>query len=483
MYDTIVIGNDLSSLIAALLSSRYGKETVLLFEGDVPDSYSESGYTFNIDPFPWSGFGPKQIFLQLFAELDISLVDKSSIFQLNPALQVILPKHRIDLYNVKDSLVREMEREFSGNVKKIRKLYATVSKNCDLVNRLVGENSFIRPRSVKEFFRFVKNIPIFIRNKLILSRRLKGIQDVASLKRISEAELLLLSNLCTDGTHPLSAAYILSQPWEGLFYHIGGKHTLINAFRKKFMSYGGTFINNVSIMRLNTEGKIDIDIDAGDHLSTISGKNLIVSTKWEKFRLMLLSDGKFSRLARKLESIEAVYHPFTLHIGVLDRGIPEKMAEYVIVIGDENKPVMDNNLVFLEVSLPGDTGCAPEGKRAISTSVFLKESPLRLSNDDLKRISEEIFESLKGFLPFLKENLDFINIERSIEISRKYQEIINQKFKINGNPLLGISLLPNRTPDENVFITGGMLLAGLGFKGEIISGMNAAYQVVGGTLK
>ncbi|GAJ08086.1 unnamed protein product, partial [marine sediment metagenome] len=157
--------------------------------------------------------------------------------------------------------------------------------------------------------------------------------------------------------------------------------------------------------------------------------------------------------------------------------------EYVIVIGDENRPVMDNNLVFLEVSSPGDTGCAPDGKRAISASVFLKESPLRLSNDDLKGISTEMLENLEGFLPFLKENLDFINIEQSIEISRKYQEVINQKFKINGSPLLGISLLPNKTPLKNVFITGGMLLAGLGFEGEIISGMNAAYQVIGGTIR
>ncbi|MEA1935955.1 MAG: hypothetical protein U9M96_03925 [Thermodesulfobacteriota bacterium] len=481
MYDTIVVGSDLSSLVAALLSSRYGKKTILLSEGDIPHFYSESDYTFNIDPFPWTGFGPKQVFLQLFSELEIPFIDKFTILQLNPALQIILPEHRIDLYSEKDSLLSEMEREFSGDVKKISDLYTVVSKNSELIDGLVKENPCIRPRTIKEFLRFLGNIPRLIGNRLVLLRNLKKFQDIPSLKRIFEAELLLLSNLYTGNIEPLSSAYITSLPLEGLFYHPGGKHILIDALREKFISYGGDFLENVSIMRLNMKNEIEIDIDEANNLSTIKGKNLIVSTKWEKLKLMLLNDKRFSRLARRFESIKPVYHPFTLHMGVFDKGIPEKIAEYVIVIGDEKRPVMDNNLTLLEVSSPGDTGHAPHGKRVISATVFLKESPLSLNDDDLKGVSAGILESLEGFLPFLRENIDFINIEKSIEISRKYQEVVNQKYEVNGNPLLGISTLPNRTPVKNVFITGGMLLAGLGFEGEVISGMNAASQVVGGT--
>lgn len=483
MYDTVVIGSDLSSLVAALLSSRYGKKTILLSEGDIPYFYSESDYTFNIDPLPWSGFGPKQVFLQLFSELGMPFIDKSTILQLNPALQIILPEHRIDLYREKASFLGEMEREFSGDVEKISDLYTVVSKNSELIGRLLRNNPHIRPRTVKEFFKFLGNIPTLISNRLILTRNFKKFEGTPSLKRIFESELLLFSNLYTDSVKSLSAAYSLSLPLDGLFYHLGGKHILINALREKFISYGGDFVGTDSIMRLNVKGKIEIDIDTGDKLSTIKGRNLIVSSKWEKIKPMLLNDKKFSRLARKLESVKPVYHPFTLHMGVLDKGIPEKMAEYVIIVGDEKRPVMDGNLVFLEVSSPGDTGHAPNGKRAISATAFLKESPLSLNNDELKEVSEGILENLEGFLPFLRENLDFINVEKSIEISRKYQEVVNRKYKVNGNPLLGISILPSKTPVKNVFITGGMLLAGLGFEGEVISGMNAASQVVGGTLK
>ena len=81
-------------------------------------------------------------------------------------------------------------------------------------------------------------------------------------------------------------------------------------------------------------------------------------------------------------------------------------------------------------------------------------------------------------LPFYMENLDYINIERSIELSRKNQGIINQKFLIQRNYFPGIRMISNRTTDPKIFLTGGMLMAGLGFEGEIISGVNAASLIL-----
>ncbi|TSA55994.1 MAG: hypothetical protein D4R45_01490, partial [Planctomycetaceae bacterium] len=183
MYDTVVIGSDLSSLVAALLSSRYGKKTILLSEGNVPYFYSDSDYTFNIDPLPWNGFGPKQVFLQLLSEVEIPFVDNPNILQLNPALQVIFPEQRIDLYSEKESFFVEMEREFSGDIKNIKSLFTVVSKNSELIDRLLRKNPYIRPKTVKEFFEFLGNIPILISNRLFFSRKFKKIQETPSLKR------------------------------------------------------------------------------------------------------------------------------------------------------------------------------------------------------------------------------------------------------------------------------------------------------------
>ena len=60
MYDIIVIGRDLSSLIAALASARYGLRTILVNEGKLEMEHREAGYAFPIDPTPFSGIGEHQ---------------------------------------------------------------------------------------------------------------------------------------------------------------------------------------------------------------------------------------------------------------------------------------------------------------------------------------------------------------------------------------------------------------------------------------
>ena len=140
MYDVIVIGSDLSSFIAALLSARYGRKTLLLSECALGDSLTFSGYTFNIDPFPWSGFGAGQIFTKLFSELNIPLPDPAKISPLNPAFQVILPEHRIDFCIDREALINDISREYPGEDSQIQNLYHSVTRVCDTLDKAIRES-------------------------------------------------------------------------------------------------------------------------------------------------------------------------------------------------------------------------------------------------------------------------------------------------------------------------------------------------------
>jgi phytoene dehydrogenase-like protein len=183
-------------------------------------------------------------------------------------------------------------------------------------------------------------------------------------------------------------------------------------------------------------------------------------------------------MERKLKLVRSAYYPFTLHMGILERCIPEKTAGYVAIVIDENRSVMEDNLIFVEISARDSKDRAPAGKRALSATIFLRESPLVLTDDELKEVSQVVFCALEKFLPFLRENLDFLNIGMSIELSRKCQELVNHKYQVRSDSFFGVSSISNKTPHRNVFMTGGMLLAGLGFQGEIISGINAANLVI-----
>lgn len=474
MYDTIVLGNDPGSLIAAVTLASHGEKTVLLTMEDTPDLYSESGYTFDIDPLPWTGLNRGDVLRQLLAHLLITHED----CPLDPALQIIFREHRIDIYNETEAYFKEMEREFPDEAWKILNFYKSIAKSGTFASGLIGKNLHLQPETVGDYINLLRNMPAIMSKKRAFAANLRTIQKEPELKKILEAQILLLSNLDPYGISPISFARTLSLSLNRFFYHTGGKHHLIEKLKKKFETDGG-IIERCSILTLELERAIKANVKVGgEDIPTIYGRNIIISTKYENFTSLLEENRKFSALRRRCDEINPSLYPFTIHIGVQDRCIPEKMGVYVVIVSDETGSAEDGNLLFLETSKPGDTLRAPDGKRAISATTFLKNSPSELDNNALENIAEVMLKTLEGFLPFLKENLDFMDLEQSINISRSCYRAINYKYKVK-NPFVGMSFLPNKTPLKNVFLTGGMLMPGLGFEGEIMSGINAAKLAIG----
>jgi phytoene dehydrogenase-like protein len=479
MYDTIIIGNDVSSLVAALTTVRRGRKTAWIREGTIPDVYAESGYIFNIDPFPWSGFGHEQRFRQFLAAMDIPLADRTTLYPLHPSLQIVFQKHRLDLFSGIKFQLQEIQREFFVDTDGFEKFFDSVIKNSSIMADLIRENPYIIPRTLQESFKLMFNTPALLWHRKNLSRRYKALQKPVSMKTIIDAEILLLSNLQTGIEPPFAVAYALASLLNTFYYVMGGKHNLMIECERKFQALGGTLLKGCSVLRLNINEDIKADIIADDKAMTIVGHDVIISSKWEKFKPIILDDKRFSKYAKKYMTIENSTYPFTIHMGLHDKGLPEKFAPYVMIIFDEEKPLKNNNLVFLETSLRNDTERAPIGRRALSATVFLDDSPLRLNDEKLTYVTAGILKNIEKIFPFFMENLDFINIEKSIDISRKYQEILNLKYSLKRNSIFGVAPLTNKTPVKNVYVTGGMLLAGLGFEGELISGLNAANLVSG----
>jgi phytoene dehydrogenase-like protein len=480
MYDSIVIGNDISSLIAAITSAHHGKKTVLLSKGNIPDIYKESGYTFNVDPMPPSGFGPDQISSRFLAEYGILPANDTNIQVLNPALQMILDDHRIDLFRDSNDFIGELEREFPDDGMKIRDFYQSLLKISGIIDAWIKNNIYIIPKNYNHVRTHLRKASEIVKVRLSLSKTLRLLQKYPSLKKIFEAEINFLSNLNINGDSfiPLISPYILSLPHRGLYYHTGGKGLLMEALRKGFSDAGGQFVTYESITRIVFRDEIEVEINGYEPISQIRGNKLIISTKTEIFSHLLFSNKKFKRLERCFKRCEKRYYPFTLYMGILNKGIPEKMSPYVLIIVEEKRNIMDSNIVYLETSKPDDIRRAPAGKRALSATVFLEDSPLCLSSIELEEKSKIIIGHLETFLPFLRENLDYLNVEMSIDLSRKYQQMINQKYKIKADKFFGITTLSNKTPLKNVYLTGGILMAGLGFEGEVISGINAAFSTI-----
>ena len=474
MYDTIIIGRDLSSSIAALAASSHGLKTLLVTEGNQELEYRDAGYAFPIDPTPLSGFGCGQTALHLLEGLHLSLAGAPKMLLMDPAFQVILPGHRVDLFHDQNQMISDMIREFPLQEQEIRRLYHTILKASTLVERWINEDNAGRSSDLlMKIFHYAVRLPTSITGRYSLAVRRNGTDH--ALERVIEAQMAVLSHLDINSRFlPLSAAYLLSLPSRGLFYPLGGRNAWMNWLRKEYIDSGGELMDGCSVIRIDTKSEIIVDMEYAGSSSTFHSNTLIVSTQWEKLNLLLFRQKAFRSVVSRLGSNHPNAYPFCLHLGVHQEGLPEKMAPYVAVVSDVKIPAHHQNLVFIERSLQGETSRAPEGRRALSATVFLNESPMVLDDTELKGIAKTIIDSLEGFLPFLRESIDYVNIEKSIAFARQSQDCVNQKYFTRKRSFIAMNTLSPETPLHNILLTGGVLRAGLGFEGEIISGVDAA---------
>jgi phytoene dehydrogenase-like protein len=472
MYDTIVIGRDLSSLIAALALSRGGKKTILVEEGREVD-YQETGYTFSNNSSPCSGLGSEQMVQRLLKKLHPLPDEAPQFLQMDPAFQVILPGHKIDFSRYYNDLTNDIIREFPHCEQVIRKFYKTVAKNSELIEKWIKEDENGESPYFRMMLRRLCRLPVVVAGCCSLAILAKSGGEV--FKKVIKAQHAILSNLYVENdVFPLSMAYLLSLPSRGIFYPIGGKRAWLNWLKKGIIEAGGVILEDSSIIRMDTKPNVNVDLESSGLPTTLRSHNLIVSAQWEKINLFLGEQKVFRKRSHFLTKLEPAAYPLCVHLGVKEECIPEKMAPLTIFLLDKLKPAKDQNLLLVETSLPGEATRAPEGRRAVSITTHIKGSPLKLTDLEIKGFVANVIDSLEIFLPFLRENIDYINIEKTIALSRQCQDVANQKYQFSKTLFSGMRSLSPKTPLPNVFLTGAIMRAGLGFEGEILSGLDAA---------
>ncbi len=481
MYDTIVIGQDISSLLAAVISARQGLKTALVREGAPLECFRMGNYTFNVDPFPWSGFGDTQFLGRLLREWNTPSSVLSRVAPLNPSLQIIHPRHRLDLFLEREELLQDLVREFPEEKEGIERLYRKALKdNLFLDQHLTGFASLSLQSLQDSMKNRMARVEAMVTREILFSSRFSRTLPKNSLPRnLLEAGCFVLSNLQIGERVPLVTARLLILPLMGTYYFQGGKHLFLQCLDERFESLRGDLIEGGAVSDIQPGTKVEMKIRRGGQDTTIIGRQLLVSTKWPGLRSMIFRERRFRRFKETLERLEGTLYPFTIHLGIDEKGIPERMSEYVVVIPD-GQSSLHGRLVFLETSATGDTELAPSGKRSLSATVFLDRLATELDDNVLEGVSQTILERLRGFLPFLEENINVMSLQDSIRLCRLRTPVVNPKYRFKKMPDLGIFKMTGRTPLKNVFMTGGFILPGLGFEGEILSGIQAGRLATGG---
>ena len=476
MYDLIVIGDDLSSHVAAATSARYGLSTALIAESGLGDTFIIDDFVFNLDPTPITGIGSNQTLLSLLAELDIEPIERNGLL-LNPAYQVILPKHRIDFFNDQESLIAEMVREFPQLENEINKFYDSTMKYSAVFQQWLRNHPFVQIRTFRDFGNFLKIMPTLIRHKFKAKKFSQILFNYPSFKKVLEAQHALLS-FNTDNQFSFSSNFIYSAPLRGIFYFSQGKQIIFNSLIKKIESTEGLYMSQCEVSAIEKGRLINVYVTDKDGVSSkLSAKKMIVSSKWSGIPL-LTGHNKKINIADWIRPIKIAFYPFTIHLGVPKKCFPDRTARHIAVVCDIDRDIHDNNLIILQLNIPPQQDEFSESKISMTATVFLRNADEIFSRENLKAQAESMIDRLEFFLPFLKENIELFEIDKSIDIHNKSKQIVNPKYQVRNSFFSGFSAKNNKTRFGNIYLSGASLLTDAGFEGEIISGINAASKVL-----
>lgn len=476
MHDLIVIGDDLSSHVAAAVAAGCGLDTVLIAPYGIGGVCLLGDLAFNIDPMLMSGFGASQVCMALLAELDIPPIEEEGRL-LNPAYQIILPEQRIDFYNEKEELINELVREFPLHAEEINAFYDSVEKKCGIFTEWLHTHPFIQPQDAKDYINFLKIFLPQLASHQIEKIKFKALlARNASLKKVFEAQNVLLGSTINN-KYSFASSFQYCAPFRGIYSFRQGKQIIFNSLINKLETKNGSYLNGFKVVSIKKGNSIELEItDKAGNSSIISAKKLIVSTISEGMPLLLAGNGNLN-FEDWINPVSISHVPFTIHMGCSWQCFPERMARHSAVVLDVEKEIFDNNIIILELNLPEEE-TVPTGLATLTATVFLPNNEGVWSRENLSDQASSIINNLEFFLPFLKENIDFFDLEKSIEISRISRSIYHPKYKMRNSFLTGFAARTNKTCFKNVFLTGASLSADTGFEGEIISGINAATKVI-----
>ncbi|MFQ5579292.1 MAG: hypothetical protein ACE5FZ_01655 [Nitrospiria bacterium] len=385
-YDAVFIGSTLVSLATAAFLSKKGRsvcflDTTDLMEATVPDA----AFYYTLGPCLYFGFEEGGAMEGFFSELGLPIPNlrKNGLIyhKCNPALQVILPSHRLNVYTQKEDYGDELKREFGKQIQDIKSCLEEVAHIDRLFYPFLGRFSQLELLGVgdrlnewgqkrdfinalgrhqrKPALYFLKPYP-FDKSFLEYLDLLALFAYRKHLSEISAYELIvLISGLQRGGVRV-----------------IGGCRTLIYFLRNLIEKWGGQILQGKKVTDIEMMGKRFVEGLRFDDGSLLKGKQFILS---------------------KCENDTALY----CYYHIREEIIPSPMKETLIMTWGKVPPKGFLNVLIVRLSLPQEVKGFPAGFRGLSVTAISKPGT-NIDPDRSNDLKGRVLDRLHWLIPFSK---------------------------------------------------------------------------------
>ena len=493
-YDLVVIGQDVAGLVAAALVARRNKRVLVMPHGPAEGSVRLGNMVMPLDTAPVVHMGTPAVH-RVFQELGLWQQIRRDHGLIDGMVHWVLPQQRLDVQPPLGRFEQETAREWPDD---------PVSEAWALRNRWISATDDMLDQ-------LLTSDNALVADGFWSRRFLSRIESQLPARDVDELE-----PLASD--HPLRDATRAIEPWlqhlspvqlgkaarlrlAGLWARGPGDvpkglPQIRKALLQRIELHSGEIKPDLRVAELRIKrGKV-VGLSLLGKRDHYGCGHMIVAT--EPRRLvegMLAPEYVPKPLATTSQAIMPVAYRFVMHAEIDERGLSPALAGTAICVPAPEHPIMPADSAsratwaahgvghtYLRVG-PGSR----EGHRRLSITRIIAP------REDLSSLRERILEELdaRGVLPFCRDHLSLLHSPhdgRDAEDGRgrprsdlppgtAMQLPMTAIYGVDGEPSLGVGVLPHGSGIKNLHFAGRLTLPGLGLEGEFAAGTIAAGMV------
>lgn len=480
-YDLIVVGDDLSGLIAATLCARRGLRTVVLGEEARPAVYTIGGHRLPIDPIHVPGRGTGAA-ARVIRELGLDHDLKRKFRDAPVDVQLVGPDVRLDLVADPAAQRRELDREWPGVAAAVAGLWEDGSELARASDELLdgpdafpGIGFFERRDVSKQTARLADRAAAWWARASDLP------PVVAAMTRLPAA-----AGDLTGTPSPLAIARALHRWRQGAPQLRSDGTGLRELLLEKLRAAGGELrIAAVAELVPGWNKIAAVKLASGEDLGT---RQVLAAMPIHRL-LRLMPTKPPRRLVDLSSTVEVLGARYVLHLIVDSAGLPEGMAPTVLFVDDAGAASAGLEL-SISTAEPDDHGrCAITVTAALPATAAPDSSPGIGAHPAAAALRTAILNRLEQVMPFIADHLRVVCSPYDPAITRGGDASIAgepgrtlpaELGLIHAGSLpgsAGLAAAPYATGLKNLLLASNQVVTGLGLEGDWVVGWNAARAV------
>jgi hypothetical protein len=475
LYDVAVVGGQLAGVVAGALLAKRGYRVLHVDHDGLGSGYVDRGHRLPYGPAIIPSLRSMPSADAILQELGLATDVYRQLTATELGLQVLLPRHRVDLHREPAKRAEELAREFGPGGAQIEASFGALAAFGERAEQFLRLGPALPPHGFVERFRLSRSTSPFpeLRNGGV------GLASGTEFASAMESLASFLTFLDSQNSG-LGPGRPLSLAIKGGQVYPGGVDGLRETIRRRIDHAGGDVLGGEEGPALVEELLFDGSRADGVKLASPEAEHkarmIIAATDPAALRRMLPPKRRKRRVSETLDAVRTRSYLFTVNLVVRAEAIPPGLGDLGVIVPEEG-PVGPILFQVLGARLVDDKADA-SGQRVIALGAFVPASTRDVADGELRKLADSIVEAAAMVLPFYERH----EVLRSAPYldargTRGSRLLPHPRLEVDLPRHLGVTGLPQRLALKNLFIASREVLPGLGLEGEFIAGQRVADMV------